>query len=265
MQRNNNCLFSALLLLATSLAIPVITAADENSGWSHSVWGYLFAAGIDATGGVTTPGGAVEMPIDMDFNDILDSLDSAFSAIYIGRNGRFSILADVSYMKLEFDDTIAVPPPISATATVGVDFAVSFVELGGGYQISNDYAGLDVIGGVRYFDHDIDLNVTAGPAAVGRSFGADWIDPFVGLHYVGPINDKWDLLLRGDIGGFGVGSDFIWQARAGLRYHINKDWDVAVLYKYMDFDFQEGSPGDSDYYKYDSVESGVLLGVGYSF
>ena len=105
MNKNNSCLFSALLLLATSLASPLITAADENSGWSHSVARHLVTANINATAGVTTPGGSAERPIDLNFSDRPDALDSAFAAIYLGRNGRVSILADFSYLKLAFHDS----------------------------------------------------------------------------------------------------------------------------------------------------------------
>jgi len=104
MNKNNSCLFSALLLRAS----PLITAADENSGWSHSVAGYLVTANIDAPAGVTTPGGSAERPLDLNFSDRLDALDSAFAAIYLGRNGRVSILADFSYLKLSFHNSIPV-------------------------------------------------------------------------------------------------------------------------------------------------------------
>lgn len=54
----------------------------------------------------------------------------------------------------------------------------------------------------------------------------DWVDPIIGLRWLWGFSDRWSLKLRGDIGGFGVGSDFAWQA-AGLI-----DWQP---FKYVSF------------------------------
>ncbi len=40
----------------------------------------------------------------------------------------------------------------------------------------------------------------------------NWIDPLIGGRYLWRFADGWNIIARGDIGGFGVGSDFSWHA-----------------------------------------------------
>ncbi len=88
---------------------------------------------------------------------------------------------------------------------------------------------------------------------------------FIGLRYFAPIYNKWNLYLRADIGGFGVGSDFAWRADAGVTYRFNKNWEAAFFYKALNIDYETGTSGTPSIYKWDGTESGLTLGVGYYF
>ena len=109
------------------------------------------------------------------------------------------------------------------------------------------------------------VKVNVGPVGLDVNVGDDWVDPFVGLLYYGPINDKWSLLVRGDIGGFGVGSDLARRFNVGVTYKITRNWEAAFMYKILDMDYENHSETSLDYYKWDGTESGLLLGVGYHF
>ena len=39
-----------------------------------------------------------------------------------------------------------------------------------------------------------------------------------------PNTGKWKVMLRGDVGGFGVGSQFAWQVRPTVAYSVSKHW-----------------------------------------
>ena len=109
------------------------------------------------------------------------------------------------------------------------------------------------------------VKVNVGPVGLDVNVGDDWVDPFVGLLYYGPINDKWSLLVRGDIGGFGVGSDLARRFNAGVTYKFARNWELAFMYKTLNVDYENRKTTDLDYYKWDGTESGLLLGVGYHF
>ena len=116
---------------------------------------------------------------------------------------------------------------------------------------------------MRYIDQAITVSIPALPSPL--DIGDSWVDPFIGLRYLGPINNKWNWLLRGDIGGFGVGSDFAWRVDAGVTYDITKQWEAAIWYKVLDIDYETGTSGTPSIYKWDGTESGITLGVGYYF
>jgi hypothetical protein len=85
------------------------------------------------------------------------------------------------------------------------------VDVDVGYDVLDR---LTVFGGLRYNDLAVDIKAT-GPLGVrSESAGEDWIDPVIGAHYTIDFADKWSVALRGDIGGFGVGSEFAWQGAA---------------------------------------------------
>lgn len=85
----------------------------------------------------------------------------------------------------------------------------------------------------------------------------------IGLQYVAPIADKWSLSLRGDVGGFGVGSDFTWQAWAGVRRQNTDKFSWYLGYRAISFDYEEGS--GLNYQHYDLLQHGPAAGIAISF
>ena len=63
--------------------------------------------------------------------------------------------------------------------------------------------------------------------------------------------------VRGDIGGFGVGSDLMWQAEAALGVQLTKSIHAELGYRALSFDY------DRDDLKYETITHGaqVMLGV----
>ena len=57
-----------------------------------------------------------------------------------------------------------------------------------------------------------------GPELVSLSKSEGWFDPIVGARLWLPLAGSFSGILRGDVGGFGVGSDRTWQLGAHLRY-----------------------------------------------
>jgi len=50
------------------------------------------------------------------------------------------------------------------------------------------------------------------------SRNVDWVDPLLRLNYESPVSGKWRFTLRGDVGGFGFGSEFTWHALTEFTY-----------------------------------------------
>jgi opacity protein-like surface antigen len=123
---------------------------------------------------------------------------------------------------------------------------------------------VDVIGGLRYSkieaSADINGSLFGTPGiTVSRSGDKDWVDPYIGARIQHPIADRWTLVGYGDIGGFGVGSDFAWQAIAGVNYDFSKSVSGKLGYRYLAVDY------DKDGFLYEMDSYGAYLGVGFRF
>jgi opacity protein-like surface antigen len=102
-----------------------------------------------------------------------------------------------------------------------------------------------------------DLRV--GTERVSRGGDTDWTDALVGVTASGPIvkNVSWDTTVEA---GFG-GSDGTYRVSAGVTWRFAKNWSTRLGYSYTAIDFEKGSKGDSDWYKYDVDESAASLNV----
>jgi hypothetical protein len=81
----------------------------------------------------------------------------------------------------------------------------------------------------------------------------------VGVRSRLPLAERLDLLLRADVGGFGVGSDLSYQLGAGVDWSFNQGFRVVVGYRHLYVDF------DDDGFEYDMATSGPLVGVVLAF
>lgn len=87
----------------------------------------------------------------------------------------------------------------------------------------------------------------------------NWVDPFVGFRARWNITQALYLAGRGDIGGFGLGSDLTWQASASVGYQISEHWSSEFGYRHMDVDYTDG------HFLFDMVENGLFLSLTYAF
>lgn len=227
------------------------TAPLHAAEWKHELAPYVWGSGMSGKTGI----GPVTADVDVSFGDILDNLELGFMGAYRASRDRFSITVDGIYMGL---GSHGRGPAGFVNADVDLD--QSALEVDVGYEVLER---LTVFGGLRY--NDISVNIdTSGPLGT-RSADADkdWIDPVIGAHYLIPFADTWSLNLRGDIGGFGVGSDFAWQGAVTLRWQASERIGVLGAYRYIDMDYEDDD-GNLDF-KYDMSLSGPALGVVFTF
>jgi hypothetical protein len=92
-------------------------------------------------------------------------------------------------------------------------------ELAGFYRITRADHAFDGLGGFRYSSMDIDLDLPGSLPDVDQR--KDWIDPYVGMRWQWRMAEKWGLRMRGDIGGFGIGSDLTWNQIIFLPVALN--------------------------------------------
>jgi hypothetical protein len=90
-----------------------------------------------------------------------------------------------------------------------------------------------------------------------------WVDPVVGARLRHQFAPAWNLVVSGDVGGFGAGSKFSWQALAALDYEFcrakNISWSGMVGYKALSVDYSKGS--GLSHYEYDMTMYGPIFGI----
>ncbi|MCC6297047.1 MAG: hypothetical protein IT469_10105 [Pseudomonadales bacterium] len=240
--------------VATLLACAPALAADEE--WQHTVVLFGIGASIDGKAGI----GSVSADVDVGFDDILDNLEFGAMGTWRAERGRWAVVTDLIYMALEQEKN-GLGPFGGTRAKVEADQLI--LELDGSWAVTDR---LDAYGGLRYWNLHSELDV-AGGGPLGETLSAamteDWVDPLVGLRYVAPLSEHWDFIVRGDIGGFGVGSDFAWHASAFANWQFSEHGSLLLGYRHVDVDYDDGS--GSSRFLWDVAEGGPTVGFAWQF
>lgn len=111
-----------------------------------------------------------------------------------------------------------------------------------------------------------DLQI-AGDRAIAKSGDVSWLDPLIGLRWRYRFAPDKELVVRGDVGGFGVGSDISWQAIAMFDWEFcraqNVTWKAVLGYRALSVDYSQGS--GKTLYEYDMVQHGPIFGISAAF
>lgn len=256
-RRPRSSLYSSALLaaLASCLLAASGAHADETAGgWRNTVVIYGMGAAIDGTAQV----GPVTVPVDVGISDLFDALEFGAMAAWRIENDTWSFTADTTFMGLGGSGTTEGG---LLRGEMDVD---QFTLMGTAGRRLTDK--LELLFGFAYVDLSTDLKVngTAGEVVDQQaSADADWIDPTVGLQYGLPLGADWRMNLRGDIGGFGIGSDLMYQLLATFRWQASDTTGVVFGYRLIGFDYEQGQ--GANYQHYDLTEQGPLVGVTFSF
>ncbi len=78
-------------------------------------------------------------------------------------------------------------------------------------------------GRLNYLVTDVDAQrnvLPEGSETLSGHHSKTFYDPILLTRLTYSIEDKWLFQFRGDLGGFGIGSDFTWQLQAYAGYQI---------------------------------------------
>ena len=252
-EMTNKILLSALAACTLALAANPANA-DE---WSYQIEPYLLGVTIDGDASIGRVTGA---DVDVDFGDIIDNLELAGMVHFEARHeSGWGMFLDYAFMDLSNDIT----GPLGGVLDADVRQGVLEAMLVKGTR-SGD-AQLDYFAGLRWWDNDVD--VTIDPViplgTVSASVDEDWVDLVVGVRWKNPISGKWTLVLKGDIGA--GGADFTAGAVIGFRYRIGELTELDLGYKALYVDYENGTPGQPGYFKYDTTTHGLAIGLMFKY
>ena len=223
--------------------------AAPASGWWFRAAPYGWLTAIDGDIGI----GPLSAPVDVSMSDTLGNLDMAFMGVFEAGIGKWSLGVDVIYGKISDD--------IDAGGRIFDSFRVEqkqwIVTPFVAYRlIDTGRYHMDVFAGARVMAIEAELTgryVDGGQTT--RSRDTAWVDPIIGIRGQAELTDKTFFRYNGDVGGFGVSSDFTWQAFAGFGYHCTDAISIAVGYRGLGLDYSKGS------LSIDTVTHGPVIGI----
>ena len=244
------------LLLLTGVA-PAARAAEEGAAgpWSFELTPYIWLPEVQ--GQITVRDQTANL--DVDFGDVFDLLGAGDLFAAGGhaevRYDRFSFFLDAFGGTVRPSTNVTVGRGVPRTVTADVVTNWAFFEFGPTYRVLQwpmDQPGrpitIDALVGGRlmYFYDSVTLNGSGGVFNRYANSSSTWVDPFVGGRFDVPVWGDLDVVFRGDIGGFGAGSQLAWNVIGGFQYIL--PWEpggartsLVAVYKSLSFDYESGN------------------------
>lgn len=261
--------------------------------WRFSTTGYAWLMGV--TGNVSTFGQTIDT--NASFIDLVQKSNTlaGLMAYFEADKGPVGVYLDMVYTKLNFSAAQASyrnPLPalrISTSASAALTYELFIAEMGGMIELAKWSQGqesrtsLDGLLAFRYwnntvratFDADATFDVSRRFVHFERSLGlavagtgvVQWVDPVIGLRLKHQFTPRHEIMVRGDIGGFGLGSQFSWQAVAAYGYTWqleNRQTLSAMLgFRALSVAYSQGSGNDN--VSINELMYGPIIGLSYRF
>jgi hypothetical protein len=251
-------LLAAGLLIASTASV-VRAEDDDPTAWHVTLTPYIWAPGL--YGDVTVRG--VPATLDASFLDIMEETDLAVGLaghLEVTR-GRLGVFGDGVYLKTKVED--------AGTTGLDVTTRMWFLEFGAQYRLLDTTTDrvpgvtFDLYGGGRYTFLELGLDTRGAPSTKQKK---SWVDPIVGARFGLHFSPHWFLLVGGDVGGFGVGSDLAWSVVGLLGYKwqaAGLEWTVLAGYKALSQDYSSGPT--TGQFRWDTTLHGPVLGLSIRF
>jgi len=251
----STALFSSLLFAGGDIVPVEAPVVEEVSAWEFEFSPYLAMSSISGDSAVISPDALSH--IELGFDDIVDALEFGVAGHFEALHNRgWGVLIDYNYVSLGGSGPI---PGYTNTLTVDIKQAV--LEAQGFYRQNLENGSFDYIAGIRRWNLKIDASISGLPNV--NDTNNDWVDFIIGARWIHNIDENWKFYVSGDVGA--GGSDFTASAVGGVRYTFNEWLDLDIQYKGLWVDYETGTVNTLDYFKYDTVTYGPMLGLNFKF
>jgi hypothetical protein len=236
--------------------LPTLIAQKD---WSITVTPYLWAASLNGSAGVL----GIQRDVDVPFRDTLKHLDFGFMGNVEYRQGYAGAYVNAEYTKVSNNAHLG---PFN----IGVSMRSALVSTGFFYRVYEAALGGNTIFGTpRVFaiEPTVGMRWTSMTARAHLGFFSvseqqSWVDPFIGARFNYDLNDRWNLFVESDLGGFGAGSRFSVNAQAVLGYRMllaGYKTTLGVGYRVLKQDYRDGG------FQWNVTQHGPLVGASIQF
>jgi opacity protein-like surface antigen len=231
----------------SSAPATIVPEPSISSGWEITTALYVPLMGLDGKVGVA---GFAPAAVDLSFGDVLENMDGGLSGAIEFRKDRFFVGIDAIWLKLSDHVT---PTPLTYVR-FGQDQLTGSILTG--YDIyRTESTSVALMAGAAVNDIDVDLELYSPLPPIRRSGSQSWIDPFFGVRVRHQLGERWTLFAEGVYGGFDVSSEEYWQALAGVGYQLTENTTLALAYRIISVDYQQGG------FVYDTDTAGPNIGL----
>jgi hypothetical protein len=230
--------------------------SSSQDKWQFSVTPYAWLMSMDTKATIRN----YSVTSNINFSDTIKDVAFAGQMHFEAQKGKWGFFFDPAYLKITSNETL------STGKDVRLQIEEWLVELGGFYQLGKwsldekrkRSVTVDVLGGGRYWYLSTDLDISS---ITNQSKTTSWVDPFIGARLTADITEKVVFNIRGDIGGFSVGSDFSWNAIGAFGYRFTKDITGYLGYRALYVNYKAGT---SDI-RYEATSYGPIMGLSFVF
>jgi hypothetical protein len=235
------------IVLAAGLSLVATGAAALEGNNSFALYG--LGAFLDGD----TTFGERETEVDVDVDQVLDSLEIAAFARYRHQNERWAFVFDGQFAGLGGTSE-------SGPVKTDLDLDLYIFQADAAYRFSET---AEALLGVRYvrFDGEVDVEFL-GQGSVHRENDASFWDPVIGLRTLTPLGEKLLLQAQGDIGG-GANMDFTWQGMVHVGWLLSDGLSLWLGYRGLGLEFDDG--GGRNRLDADLIMHGPEAGIVFHF
>ncbi|MFB3390216.1 hypothetical protein [Flavobacterium sp. LAR06] len=244
-----------IFLTANGIAQQSISKQTEGlqNKWNFLLDPYVMFPNINGTTAVST---LPEVQVDANPGDIFDQLNMGAMLYFEASDDRWSFSSDLLYMNLKQgvkSGAIIQSGEIEAKQLAWELTAMRRVlprlDAGIGLRLNSMAIGIDLI-----------RNTVGGSTTISKSAVETWVDPILVVRFKSDPSTNFLYQFRGDIGGFGIGSDFAWQLQAYVGYRFSKLFQITGGYRIIGMDYDKGNGEDRFMYKMDTFGPVVRFG-----
>ena len=231
--------------------------------WATQVKGDLTVDGLTA-------------PMDINLSDLWQMLTDG--EVRGGFMGHLGFGRDNWTIFINGDIVSMAPSAEVRRANIETGLTMTLLELGGAVDLlnanesdpANSPLRIQMLGGVRYYAVDAAAIVSLPNInpLIQIENGANWVDLFVGSQALAKITPNTDIYVRGDVGGFGIGTSSIhaWNLASGIS--TNSICGSKLFLGYRVFDLEQslsGGAGSPLGFGVNQVIHGPVVGLTFQF
>ena len=286
---------AALSMLGPGAPCALADEAPRDMSADPDAWRFRATAYgwlMSVSGNVTAHGQTVDL--DASFIQLVQKSDSlvGFMGYFEANKGPVGLYTDLVWAKLGFDkSTTGYRNPIaglkiSTTTNTALTYSMTIVEAGGLYEVARwpgspgSFTAIDALLGFRYWNNSVDVNldvigsvdfsrlgIERGRSfAIAHSGNVAWVDPLIGLRLRHQFTPSQEVMVRGDVGGFGLQSQFVWQALGVYSYQWQfSGYALAGVIGYCALGVNYGTGSGLDANGVNVVLHGPIIGASLRF